>query len=477
MSGKGQFWTPDWIADVMAEYAMKTCLDGGMLDPASGNGALIEAAARYCMRAGISVPLIGVEVDSDVAKTLFPHVSCPYYVSISDFLDLGLELKYSSILVNPPYIRHHLISKEVKNRIGEFFYKHCGFRIDGRAGLQVYFLLKSLLHISEGGRLAFLVSADICEGVFSGKLWDWICGRFRLDCVVTFSPESAVFPDQDTNAMLFLISNLPPVETVKWVVCKKRMLGGMPDPTLPQQMHDCLELVVRDLGEALSTGLSRPRSVSKESTYKLGDFADVVRGVVTGSNDFFFFTKQQADHIGIPKRLLIRAVGRTRDVPGSVLTNEDLDRLDLSGRPTWLLYLNGACPEDIPSNVVEYLRSGVEAGLSEKSVLRTRRPWYKMETRSVPPILFAYLGCRDIRFVRNMSGAVPLTCFLCVYPKRSGADYANRLWSALCDPRIMENMRKVGKSYGGGAVKVEPRALDRVQIPDDLVETFGLSDG
>ena len=42
---------------------------------------------------------------------------------------------------------------------------------------------------------------------------------------------------------------------------------------------------------------------------------------------------------------------------------------------------------------------------------------------------------------------------------------ADRLWELLSDPRTLDGLARVGKSYGNGAVKVEPRALERLQLP------------
>jgi hypothetical protein len=210
--------------------------------------------------------------------------------------------------------------------------------------------------------------------------------------------------------------------------------------------------------------------------YRLGDFAAVMRGIVTGDNDFFFLTAARARELGIPNDLLTRAVGRTRDVRGDSIDEDDLLRLDAAGRPTFLLSLDGLPTEKLGKSVRNYLRTGEEKGLPNKSLISTRRPWYRMETRKVPPILFAYLGRRDARFIRNRAGAVPLTCLLCVYPRDPSPEFLERLWKVISHPETIANLRKVGKSYGGDAIKVEPRALERLPLPDKLVRREGLAD-
>jgi hypothetical protein len=98
-----------------------------------------------------------------------------------------------------------------------------------------------------------------------------------------------------------------------------------------------------------------------------------------------------------------------------------------------------------------------------------------MEQRTPPPILFAYLGRRDCRFILNEAGVVPLTGFLCVYPWDTNRQAVQKLWRALNHPDTIQNLAFAGKSYGGGAVKVEPRQLDSLEIPASVVREVGLN--
>ena len=98
-----------------------------------------------------------------------------------------------------------------------------------------------------------------------------------------------------------------------------------------------------------------------------------------------------------------------------------------------------------------------------------------MEERGVPGFLFAYLGRRDCRFIENRAGVVPLTGFLCVYPWDNGKEYREKLARALNHPATIANLLFVGKSYGGGAIKVEPRQLDSLEIPTQVLAEVGLA--
>ncbi|KAF5437760.1 hypothetical protein C5S35_02435 [Candidatus Methanophagaceae archaeon] len=41
-------------------------------------------------------------------------------------------------------------------------------------------------------------------------------------------------------------------------------------------------------------------------------------------------------------------------------------------------------------------------------------------------------------------------------------------------PDTSKNLSLVGKSYGGGAIKVEPRALEKLPLPDHLIKKIDL---
>ena len=49
-----------------------------------------------------------------------------------------------------------------------------------------------------------------------------------------------------------------------------------------------------------------------------------------------------------------------------------------------------------------------------------------------------------------------------------------KLWQALNHPDTLANLGFVGKSYGGGALKVEPRQLDALEIPQHVIDRSGL---
>jgi len=470
---KGQFWTPDWVARPMVRYVLGS-RSKLLFDPAVGSGAFLEALRSLDIE-GPETGFYGVDIDSSVLnRAIYKITGCR--IEVRDFIHNPPGEKFDSIVANPPYIRHHRLSAGTKERLRAIAVRYIGYPLDGRAGLHIYFLIQALALLAPGGRLAFIMPADTCEGLFARKLWEWILSRYCLDAAISFVPEATPFPGVDTNAMVFMIRNTRAPKQTLWIRCKE---AGSSDllhlvgADFRNRAASGLEVTRRDLKEAIRTGLSRSPATGSPPQFMLSDFACIMRGVATGANEFFWMTGRQVSEFGIPGEFLRLAVGRTRVVPFFFQAEDGIRDLDARGRPTLLFSPDARPMERFPKKVRAYLERGVSMGLPGRALIGTRNPWYKMETREVPPFLFAYLGRRNARFIRNEAGAIPLTGFLCVYPHRYFRGKTAALWALLNAKETVAKLHLVGKSYGPGAIKGVPRNLERLPIPDALIDKLG----
>ncbi len=290
---KGQFWTPDWVAEAMVDYVFAN--KGGVLfDPAVGAGAFFRAAKVIAHEKNLSYSLSGMDIDSNALDEAIQYGSFKEdlkNVKIGDFIFQSPKDRLSAIVANPPYIRHHRISLETKEKLKRLSMESAGVLLDGRAGLHIYFLIRALTLLEKGGRLSFIMPADTCEGKFSSDLWQWITRSFCLDAVVTFAPEASPFPNVDTNPLIFFIRKELPKDKFIWAKCyksKTEIFKLWVRSDFSHTPQDGIKSYTRDLSEGLQTGLSRPPMTKKASKYILGDFVQVIRGVATGANEFFF---------------------------------------------------------------------------------------------------------------------------------------------------------------------------------------------
>jgi hypothetical protein len=343
---------------------------------------------------------------------------------VGDFIGSRITRAFPAVVSNPPYIRHHRLSESRKNELRALALQCLGFALDGRVGLHFYFLLKCLEHLASGGRLAFLVPADVCEGVSSAAAWRRLGERFRIDAVLIFGEAAAPFPSVDTNALVLLLSRQKPADRVRWL----RVLR--PDPDAILTALTCEE------GDAVAEGsVSVQWRTLAELLHRecpphnpAGSPAAAARspGLCVGSPPgpmSSSFTPAQVAPAwwtnGTSRPLAARAiVHRCADAnaPGSP---------GHASRPTWLLRLRRVkilCPHPCRPTW-----STASLGLHERPLIKTRRPGTRWNTLATP-LLFAYLR-RRLRFILSSAGVVP-SCFLYVYPWEDDQVSVERLWRA-----------------------------------------------
>lgn len=474
---KGQVWTPRWVADAMAAYLGSNCSES-LLDPAVGPGVLFVAAKEEVEKLG---SLIAYEIDETVLRenssdTTFSKTEISD-LRIKDFILDESKFEVASIISNPPYLRHHKVPVEVKSKCQKIVKETLGISVDARAGLHIFFLVKALSHLKLGGKLSFLMPADTFEGVFASSLWTAISRKFRIEGVLTFDPEASAFPGVDTNASVIFIQNSEPTGYFRWF----RWIGNDPS-NLSSAIRSCLnrqeseaellglETYGMQTSKAIEIGFTRLHTSKPKNGIGLTEFATVMRGVASGSNEYFVMTKKRILDLGLREDLFVRTLSRVRDASQSIITAEFLDELDAQGRPTYLLSLDK--DSRIDEALQRYLDYGEEQGVHKGSLVSLRKKWYYMEKRKPVPILFAYLGRRNNRFIDARTEITPLTGFLCVYPKE-GLD-KEKIISALNHPSSIQELSRIGKSYGDGAVKVEPGGLRRMIIPLEALESSNL---
>lgn len=470
---KGQFWTPNWIAEAMVCYVLMGNPDQ-IFDPAVGAGAFIKATKKISIEMNKEISFCGIEIFENALEEALANgliKSDLENVEIGDFIGSPPDKKYMAIVANPPYIRHHRMSRELKEKIRSIGLDSIGSPLDGRAGLHVYFLIQALKLLDKNGRLAFIMPSDTVEGKFSDKLWKWITSKFKLEAIITFSPEAAPFPNVDVNAMIFFIKNESPTENFYWAklhtfdksVLKRWILSNFHSDFSALQVYD------RSISEGLKTGLSRAPNTTQHNGPILINYANVMRGVASGDNSYFLLTRSRASELGIPDEFLKTAIARTRDVNGNVITYETIEYLNNTGRPTLLFCPDGRPIDLFPIQVRKYLQYGEDIGLPNKPLIKQRNPWYKMEKRRIPEFLFAYLGRRNARFIRNLAHVIPLNGFLCVYSNSDDPKFIDSLWEILQDEKTISNLHLIGKTYGQGSIKVEPRALERLPLSQSIL--------
>lgn len=143
----GQVFTPPAVVAAMLALRQNT---GRVLEPSCGAGAFSNEIAGC----------VALELDANHA---------PSYAQQLDFFEFPLTERFSSIIGNPPYVRHQDILPSTKALLP----KAQGL-FDGRSNLYLYFIEKCIQHLDDDGELIFIVPRDFIKATSAARLNQFI---------------------------------------------------------------------------------------------------------------------------------------------------------------------------------------------------------------------------------------------------------------------------------------------------------------
>lgn len=522
----GQFWTPRPIARLMTRWAIQSAADR-VLDPAFGSGVFLLAAVTRLTRLGapaeaISSQVAGVELSplaffmglTNILLRYAPHVprlrlgdfvmpelgscttfrepSAAYVVEGQQMALPGMDViaptafpgRFDAIVCNPPYTRHHHLPEVYKSSWGLIMKQEYGMRLSRFSSLFAYFFVQASRMLSSTGRMAFITPATVFEASYSREIKAFIRQYLRLRAIISFGEKTSVFEGVDTAPCITLVEGpgtpndgqVVHVQIQKW-----------PGTDLVLRAIAQGDAVTADWGSVhkLDLGALEPRRkwtvvshaggrFANEHFVPLSTIARIVRGIATGANDFFVLSDDEIIKWGLERKNLRSVLTKTREVPGYVFSRADFERLGHEGKKRWLLYLT----EPVVPGTAEarYIQHGEAQGLHRRSLVKTRSIWYFMEQRDPAPIYFTYLSRRRSRFIHNMTDALALNVFLCIYPIPTISKDITTLKSLLAVLNSLvakDSLRYVGRSYGGDTIKIEPREMDRLPVLNPMKLTAG----
>lgn len=466
----GAYYTEENVARFLAEWSIRTGTDT-VLEPSFGGGAFITAAASRLQTLG-ALPhrqLYGCEL-SNAAYDAFRDTGAaamaldPAKLFNADFFDLSPEqFKVSAVLGNPPFIRYHLFAGESRAK-GLTCARQAGVPLSELSSSWAPFIVHAVRFLQPGGRLGMVAPLELLHALYAGPVLKHLADTFAQVSLLTF--DRRLFPDLSQDTVLVLadgygegpgraqivrladggaLANYGSIKPVDIDV--KGLHGGTTRAAIYR-----LPPAARDLYERLTTD---PR------VRRLGDFADVGIGYVTGANDFFHVSTTAARELGLRQADLLPAIRRGRDLKrtGLALTKADWDALLSADGAHWLFYptdpLDHAASHHIQNGEAQQIHTGYKC--------RTRRPWYKVPWVAVPDLILTVMSGEGPRLVANQAQVVATNTLHVVRLKQQILPQlvAATAWTTL----TALSAEIEGHALGGGLLKLEPSEAGRLGLP------------
>jgi hypothetical protein len=193
------------------------------------------------------------------------------------------------------------------------------------------------------------------------------------------------------------------------------------------------------------------------------DWGETWLGAVTGNNDFFTLRREQAARLGLgPEDLLPISPPGSRHLKGLAFGRRAWKKLADEGAACFLFD-----PADAAGAAV---RRRIEAGRGLRVYTaykcRMRSPWWHVPVGGVPDLLLTYMNQHRPLLLANEARVHVLNSLYGV-SLRPGLRRLGRelLPLAFLNSFSLLGAEMVGRSYGGGLLKLEPKEADILPVP------------
>lgn len=468
--GRGAYFTPDEVCDFVADWAIRSSRDR-VLEPSCGEAAFMLAASRRLRLLGASpgeMQVDGSEIHAASAKTAKSKMAGEGVASriiVGDFLGTTPAPAYDVVIGNPPYVRFHEFSGAARDTAIHAALMQ-GVHLSKLASSWAAFVVHSTAYLADDGRLGFVLPAELLTSNYASSVRRFLLERFASVRLITF--ERPVFPGVMTEAVLLLCEGRGSTDHFEVQQLRSTSdLANLPRPSLyrPPSLGDkWTGALVRggDAQVALDT------LTSSASFGVLSDWGRVALGAVTGNNDFFLMTPAQAAELGLrADELVLTSPPGSRHLREILFTTRKFRQLGDRGEAT-LMFRPG---ERLSRAARAYIRLGEDAGVDEAYKCRVRSPWWRVPLVAVPDLFITCMNADTPRLAVNEARVRHLNSVHGLYLTDETRGLRNALAVASMNSATLLGAELVGRAYGGGILKLEPREALRLPLPAPVLVT------
>lgn len=466
-----QFFTPFTIAEVMAKWILGNHDLKTVLEPAFGLGVFSRALLSHKQ----NIEIKGFEVDNlifEEGKKTFEDVENLNLI-LRDYMYNDWKNKYDGIICNPPYFKFH--DYDNKNILREIEI-NLKCKLNGFTNLYTLFLLKSIHQLDDNGRCAYIIPSEFLNSDYGKLVKTYLIKSKVLRHIIVIDFEKNVFDDALTTASIILCANDNLTDKVQFTNIKSlqdlskidKIINDYPNYKPSSQTYRFSEL---NPEIKWKTYYQKQNGIKFKNLVPFSTYAKVVRGIATGSNEYFTFNVTKAKSFGISENSLLPCICSAKDAKSSFFTNKDFEDLKESNKTVFLFNAQNSNNQ----NVINYIEKGENEEINKKFLTSSRSPWFSLENRPPAPIWVSVFNRTGLRFIRNEANISNLTSYHCIYPKQQSLFSEieiDLLFAYLLTKTAREIFSDNSREYANGLQKFEPNDLNKGMILDlSLLET------
>ncbi|HBM59027.1 MAG TPA: hypothetical protein DD444_07530 [Citreicella sp.] len=470
----GAYYTPERLSDLLALWAIRSRSDL-VLEPSFGGCGFLQSAVRAledCGSIDAKNSIYGCDIDPVAFDYLSEVLGGPAdlvrFVQ-GDFLEVerpeGWPASFDVVMGNPPYIPYQKIESSRREDLNRRI--SATGKLGGRAGLWAYFVAHSVARLKSGGRMAWVLPGAFIHAEYASALRDYLAHHFDRAAAFIVHDRLFLAEGTDEETVVLLADGHSPETTVtgslqfgqaNTIEELEAMIASWDGKRWSGKTGS-----IRSAAIGLAPGDSEflSQMFSSEICSPLGDFARLKIGIVTGANDFFLRSQDALPLSGLFEEDCEPIVSKFRFLNGLGFDQKDFaDAVALGAKG----YLVNGTRREINERVDAYLKTFPESRIKTTSTFRKRSRWDYPSDANPPDAFFPVMHHLGPRIVLNELGCNCTNTLHRVYFHQEH----NALWRVLSISILTSfsqvSAELVGRRYGSGVLKHEPREAETIRL-------------
>jgi len=418
--------------------------NSSILDPCIGPNTFFKAMTEdfsNCHLKGIEIAI------NLITEEINKFYESPNRTLIKgSFFDLPVSEKFDLVVQNPPYVRQELLSDGANSKESiRYNVSSLLSTIPSQSNLYIYFLLKSILHLKDGGVMVAVIYDSWLYSSFGKFLKESFLKLGHLESIYHF--KKSAFDNVEIGATV--------IKFVKDKNHKKSIsyypLNDLSDlKTYNGFNANCLKLKQQEL---LTYSFNNHSVINfKSSLFK--ELKTIVsqpiqRGTSAVINSHFIFSKNELPEL----KPIVKDVSQIK----TYIVNQE---------NAYILAVNGSISNEtkqyLESVKNEILKTPAQKFIAVKRDIETKRDWYKINLKATGNFIFNYYLRNNIDFIYNPNKFLSSDNFYILNIKDNELANFSILNSSFTRLNTLSNSR----SQGNGLRKIQLYEFKEVKVID-----------
>ncbi|MGI0011527.1 MAG: N-6 DNA methylase, partial [Nitrosopumilaceae archaeon] len=435
----GKYYTPESLAEFLARPLIRDTTES-VFDPAYGDGALLLAADKIAQEQKACSFIEVYGCDKAPVNGLLQKIPASQLVK-ENFFRYKPDKKFDIILMNPPYVRHHLMSESAWS----LYQKATNpiLQLNSYSDLWAYFLIKATRHLKKIGSIGAILPWSFLQAEYAQNVRVWLAGNFGRIKVLALG--SNYFDTASERVLLLWLENYgTTVEEIRYGY-SYQIDHEINYFKINKRAWEAQAVVVSAKSNVESIVQTY---INKYGFEKFNNFADVKIGIVTGADDFFILDKIKANSLALPNKCLIPILKSSRELAGPSMNGSIPSNMLLS------------FSKNNSEETQRYIRAGSKKGYNHRSHSKRRTPWYYVNPGETPNAFFPYRCSHSPYLMLNTHKVQSTNSIHRIYfDKRLSENQIRWIQMTLLSAPGQLSLEANSRVYGEGVLKIEPSSL------------------